>query len=196
MPNAAMPEARIRHEYQTALAEIARRIAASLVGVAPQALPIRMYIAGGTALHYYTGARVSKDVDAAFSRRIALPADLDVAYRDEDGAAALLYFDRNYNDTLALLHEDAYADAQPLALPGVDAGVLDVRLLSPLDLAVSKLSRFASQDRDDIASLARHGLIDAGQLRQRAEEALGGYIGDLARLRTSIDIACRMIGPT
>ena len=191
MPNAAMPEARIRHEYQTALAEITRRIAASLVGVAPQALPIRMYIAGGTALHYYTGARVSKDVDAAFSRRIALPADLDVAYRDEDGAAA-----RNYNDTLALLHEDAYADAQPLALPGVDAGVLDVRLLSPLDLAVSKLSRFASQDRDDIASLARHGLIDAGQLRQRAEEALGGYIGDLARLRTSIDIACRMIGPT
>ena len=42
MPNAAMPEARIRHEYQTALAEITRRIAASLVGVAPQALPIRM----------------------------------------------------------------------------------------------------------------------------------------------------------
>lgn len=189
-----MPDARIRHQYQAALAEIARRIAASLKDVAPQALPIRMYIAGGTALHYYTGARVSKDVDAAFSRRIALPADLEVAYRDEDGAAALLYFDRDYNDTLALLHENAYHDARPLALPGVDASVLDVRLLTPLDLAVSKLSRFASQDRDDIASLARHRLIDACELRQRAEQALGGYIGDIARLRNSIDIACRMIG--
>lgn len=189
-----MPEANIHPEYRAALAEIARRIAASLQDVAPQALPIRMYIAGGTAVHWYTGVRVSKDVDAAFSHRIALPEDLEVAYRDEDGAAALLYFDRNYNDTLALLHEDAYEDAQPMALPGVDAGVLDVRLLTPLDLAVSKLSRFASQDRDDIATLARQCLIDANQLRQRAEEALVGYIGDIARLRNSIDIACRMIG--
>ena len=186
-----MHDDRTHHEYRAALAEIARRIAASLKDVSPQALPVRMYIAGGTALNHYTGARVSKDVDAAFSHRIALPENLDVAYQDEDGAAALLYFDRNYNDTLALLHEDAYADAQRLALPGVDAAVLDVRLLTPLDLAVSKLSRFASQDRDDIAGLARQGLIDATRLRQRAEEALGGYIGDLARLRNTIDIACR-----
>lgn len=33
-------KARIRHEYQAALAEIARRIAGSLRDVAPQALPI------------------------------------------------------------------------------------------------------------------------------------------------------------
>lgn len=180
-------------DYRDALAEIARRIAASLGNVAPQALPIGMYIAGGTALHLHTGVRVSRDVDAAFSRRIALPADLDVAYQAEDGAAALLYFDRNYNDTFALLHEDAYQDAQPIALPGVDPAVLDVRVLTPLDLAVSKLARYAQQDRDDILALARHGLIDAAGLRQRAEEALGGYVGDLASLRTSIDIACRMI---
>jgi hypothetical protein len=58
---------------------------------------------------------------------------------------------------------------------------------------VSKLSRFASQDHDDIVALARHGLIDAPALRQRAEAALAGYIGDLARLRGSIDMACRMV---
>lgn len=75
----------------------------------------------------------------------------------------------------------------------MDAAILDVRLLAPLDLAVSKLSRFASQDRDNIVALARHGLIDAPGLRQRAEAALAGYIGDLARLRGSIDIACRMV---
>lgn len=189
------PEANVHPHYQSALAEIARRIAASLRDVPPIALPIRMYIAGGTALHFYTGERVSNDVDAAFSHRIALPEDLEVSYADADGAARLLYFDRNYNDTLGLLHEDAYDHSQPIILPGVDARVLDVRLLSPLDLAVSKLGRFASQDRDDITSLALHGLIDAGQLRQRAEQALGGYIGDLARLRNSIDMACRMIGP-
>ena len=147
-----------------------------------------MYIAGGSALHLYTGSRVTRDVDAAFSHRIALPDDLEVSYPAEDGNAALLYFDRNYNDTLGLLHEDAYDNAIPIALHGVDRAVLDVRLLSPLDLAVSKLGRFSSQDREDIRTLARAGLINADALRQRAEEALGAYIGNLDRLRGSIDI--------
>lgn len=99
----------------------------------------------------------------------------------------------NDNDTLGLLHEDAYGDANAISLPGVDAAILDVRLLSPLDLAVSKLGRFSSQDREDIRTLARSGLISADALRQRAEEALGRYIGNLDRLRGSIDIACKDI---
>ena len=187
------PDTPARREFFGALGEIAGRIAASLHGVAPRLLPIRMYIAGGTALHVYTGERVTNDVDAAFSHRIALPENLEVAWRDADGASRLLYFDRNYNDTLALLHEDAYDDSQPIALPGVDEAVLDVRLLSPLDLAVSKLGRFSSQDRDDIAALARNGLIDANGLSNRAEEALVAYVGDTTRLRNTIDIACRMV---
>lgn len=81
------PEVRIQREFRDALAEMARRIADSLQGVSQAVLPIRMYIAGGTALHVYTGSRVSNDVDAAFSRRIALPEDLEVAYRDSDGLA-------------------------------------------------------------------------------------------------------------
>ena len=75
----------------------------------------------------------------------------------------------------------------------MDPHVLDIRLLTPLDLAVSKLARFGQQDREDIASLGRHGLIAELPLRQRAEQAMGGYIGDLARLRSSLDIACRML---
>ncbi|WP_407352752.1 DUF6036 family nucleotidyltransferase [Luteimonas sp. R10] len=190
------PRTHAQREYLTALGEIVQRIAGSLRNVSPQALPIRMYIAGGAALHFYTGERVSRDVDAAFSRRIALPENLEVAYRDADGAAQLLYLDRNYNDTLALMHEDAYDDARPLALPGVDACVLDVRLLSPLDLAVSKLGRFAGQDREDIVALARHGLIDAASLRHRAEAALTAYVGDTARVQNTIDIACRIVDNT
>ena len=61
------------------------------------------------------------------------------------------------------------------------------------DLAVSKPGRFSSQDREDIRTLARSGLINADALRQRAEEALGRYIGNLDRLRGSIDIACKDI---
>jgi hypothetical protein len=80
-----------------------------------------------------------------------------------------------------------------LALEGVDSGVLDVRLLSPLDLAVSKLGRFSSQDQDDIGSLARHRLITYAALRQRAEDALQGYVGDTARVQGVIEVAVRLV---
>jgi hypothetical protein len=151
-----------------------------------------MFVAGGAALHFYTGERVSRDIDAAFSHRIALPENLEVAYRDADGAARLLYLDRQYSDTLALMHEDAYDDSVPLSLEGIDAHVLDVRLLSALDLAISKVGRFSSQDRDDIALLARRKLITSARLRRRAEEAMGGYVGDLTRLQGSIRLACEI----
>jgi len=187
------PEPYTRREYVAAFVELASRIAAALKDVAPRALPIQMYVAGGAALHFHTGERVSVDVDAVFSRRVVLPDRLDVAYRDEDGAARLLYFDRQYNDTLGLMHEDAYVDSLPLTLPGIDSRVLDVRILTPLDLAVSKLGRFSEQDRADIAALARRKLIDPTRLESRATEALGGYVGDTTRLRGSIASAKKII---
>lgn len=189
------PEAWTRREYVTAFTEVARRIAASLANLPAGILPIRMYVAGGAALHFYTGERVSADIDAVFSRRIALPSSLDVAYRDVDGGARLLYFDRQYNDTLGLVHEDAQQDSLPLTLDALDAGVLDVRLLTPVDLAVSKLGRFSSQDLADIESLARRGLITAAALEARALEALSGYVGDTQRLRGNIEAAVRAISP-
>jgi len=152
-----------------------------------------MYVAGGAAVHFYTGERISKDIDAVFSRRIVLPEDLEVFYRDADGASRMLYFDRQYNDTFGLLHEDAQDDSVPLSIEGIDPGILEVRLLSALDLATSKLGRFSIQDRDDIASLARRKLISSAKLRQRAEEALVGYVGDTTRLQGSIELAVRIV---
>lgn len=187
------PNAAARPEYVAAFRELAARIAAALKEVSNTALPIQMIVAGGAAMHLYTGARISRDVDAVFSRRIALPEDLEVAYRDVDGAARTLYFDRQYSDSFALMHEDAHEDSIGLTLPGIDARRLDVRLLTPLDLAVSKLSRFSEQDRNDIATLARRGLIDAPTLRRRAQQALAGYVGDVDRVRGSIELGCRIV---
>jgi hypothetical protein len=130
---------------------------------------------------------------SALPRR-ALPIKMYVAggaYRD--GAARLLYFDRQYSDTCALRHEDAYDDSVLLSLEGHDDRVLEVRLLSALDLAVSKLGRFSSQDRDDITALARRKLIESGPLRLRAEQALSAYVGNTERVQGSIEIACRIV---
>jgi hypothetical protein len=187
------PDRNARPEYIAAFGELASRIEASLAGVPKAVLPIRMFVAGGAALHMYTGERVSRDIDATFSHRIALPENLETAYRDADNAARLLYFDRQYNDMFGLMHEDAQEDSVPLTIEGLNPRILEVRLLSPLDLAVSKLGRFSSQDRDDIAALARHKLITATKLRQRAEEALVGYVGDTTRLQGSIELATRIV---
>ena len=187
------PDRRAQPGYLEAFARIAAKIAARLKDVNPKQLPIRLFVAGGAALHLYTGSRVSVDIDGVFSRRVVIDDQLEASYRDADGRARVLYFDRNYNDTLGLMHEDAQDDSERVDLPGVDGKVLEVRVLTPLDLAVSKLSRFSDQDRADIELLAREKLIDAKQLRKRAEEALGGYVGDVASVRTTIDLAWRIV---
>ncbi|HEX4242061.1 MAG TPA: DUF6036 family nucleotidyltransferase [Steroidobacteraceae bacterium] len=187
------PSSATRPEYLAAFTELVRRIADPLRELPKQGLPIKMYVAGGAAMHFYTAERVSNDIDAVFSRRIVLPDDLEIAYQDADGRARLLYFDRQYNDTFSLTHEDAHDDSIPLSLKQIDASVLDVRLLSALDLAVSKISRSSSQDHGDIAALAKHGLIRSAALRRRAVQAMGGYVGNLDTLKGAIDIACRLV---
>jgi hypothetical protein len=176
--------------YLEAFTELMKRLAAATRG-ANKALVV--CVAGGAAVHLYTGSRVSKDVDAKVMARFIPPDNLEVSYEDRDGHARLLYFDTQYNDSYALLHEDAYEDAIPIALPGIDPARLDVRLLSPVDLAVSKLSGFEAHDQEDLRALAREGLITGSAVRRRAEEALPAYAGDVARVKSSIARAEQMI---
>ena len=187
------PALRPDPEYLKAFAQIMSRIERAL-GPKRPAKPVAVCVAGGAAMHFYTGERFSNDIDATILARVMLdPRELQVAYRGGDGHARLLYFDTQYNDSFALLHHDAYDDALPISVEGVDSRRLEVKLLTPLDLAVSKLSRFSAQDQDDISALARAGLIDAAALRRRAEAALPDYVGKLDRIKTSIDAACRLV---
>lgn len=190
---AKRPALRPDAEYLKAFAKIMTRIEHALEPKRP-ARPVIVCVAGGAAMHFYTGERYSNDIDAKIMARVMLdPDELQVAYRGEDGHARLLYFDTQYNDSFALLHHDAYGDALPIPVKGVDPRRLEVRLLTPLDLAVSKLSRYSEQDQDDIRALARVRLIDAAALRRRAEAGLPDYVGNLDRIRNSIDLACRLV---
>lgn len=187
------PDRRAWAGYLEAFATVVGKVSEQFVGLDPKQLPVRLYVAGGAALHLRTGSRLTEDIDGVFSRRVVLEKDIEAVYRDPDGRARMLYLDRNYNDTLGLLHENAYDDADPLELPGLNRKVLDVRVLTALDLAVSKLARYGEQDRQDIELLAREKLIKAAPLRKRAEEALRGYVGKLETVRTSIDLACSLV---
>jgi hypothetical protein len=60
-------------------------------------------------------------------------------------------------------------------------------------LRLAKISRFSSHDRDDITSLSKHGLIKSAALRRRSEQAMENYVGNLDTLKSTINLACRIV---
>ncbi len=174
---------------RTALAEGLRELFKQLAERLGLTSPVNVYLAGGMAVHLYTANRVTTDVDAEFGGRIYLPNDLMVEVSLEDGTQQVVYLDTNYNSTFALMHKDYLDDSIP-----VDLGVeqFRVRVLSPVDLAVSKIARFAENDREDIAALVRRGLTNANEIEARANEALGGFIGGEAMLKLNLRDAVQL----
>ncbi|CAG9183915.1 hypothetical protein LMG32289_05461 [Cupriavidus pampae] len=167
----------------TALAEGLRTLLAELEARLGLDRPLKVFLAGGMAVHLYTANRVTTDVDAEFGGRVLLPSDLVVELTREDGTPQVMYFDTNYNSTFALMHEDYQDDAIP-----ADLGLTHLQLyvLSPVDLAVSKIARLADNDKDDIAALVRLGLTSADAIEARATSALAGFVGGQAMLRLNL----------
>jgi hypothetical protein len=60
-------------------------------------------------------------------------------------------------------------------------------------LAVSKIARFADNDKEDIVALASLGLLTAEALESRAVAALGGFVGGLGMLRLNIRDAVALV---
>lgn len=168
---------------RTALAEGLRELFKQLEERLSLRSPVNVYLAGGMAVHLYTASRVTTDVDAEFDGRVYLPNDLMVEVTLEDGTQQVVYLDTNYNSAFALMHEDYLDDSIPVDL-GMDQ--IRVHVLSPVDLAVSKIARFADNDKDDIAALVRLGLTSADEIEHRATSALAGYIGGQAMLKLNL----------
>lgn len=168
---------------RTALAEGLRKLFKQLEQRLSLRQPLTVYLAGGMAVHLYTASRVTTDVDAEFAGRVLLPQDVLVDVVLEDGTPQVIYLDTNYNPTFALMHEDYQEDSIPVDL-GLDQ--IQVRVLSPVDLAVSKIARLADNDREDIRALVATGLTSADEIEERATSALGGYVGGIEMLRLNL----------
>lgn len=170
----------------TAMSEGVRKLFKLLEDRLSLSRPMVVYLAGGAAVHLYTAGRATTDVDAEFSGRICIPSDLAVEVTLEDGSNQIVYFDTNYNPTFALMHEDYPNNS---ILTDLGSSMIQVRVLSPVDLAVSKIARFADNDKEDIIALVNAGLVTANEIRQRATPAMAGYIGGLAMLKINLDEA-------
>jgi hypothetical protein len=173
----------VSFHLHTALAQGMRELFAELSSRLALRSPLTAYLAGGMAVHLYTGKRVTTDVDAEFSARVLIPNDVAIEVVGDDGQPQLIYIDTNYNPMFALLHANYQQDAI-----AIDLGLEHIRLrvLSPVDLAVSKLARFAEIDREDIRDLVRLGIVSAAEIETRGNQALQDYIGNRAMVQLNL----------
>jgi hypothetical protein len=180
-----------------ALRVVVDKIDATVRSGGYEGAPIDMILAGGLAMHHYSRSRYTHDIDASFSRRIILPVkELTTQFVGADGKPSILYFDNNYNPTLGLMHPDYEQDSKEWQGIGNEQRIVKLRVIAPVDLALSKISRFSEQDREDIMTLAKLGLINAAAVRDRAKEAMKYYVGNKTSVLTSIDLVCRSMAGT
>lgn len=157
------------------------------------------YLAGGAATYLHlirasassaSEARYSEDADIQFSRPLNLH-DVVVGYTDREGEERVLALDRTYNIDIGMRHPDCFANAEHLF--DSSNGRLRLYMLSPLDLATTKVGRFEDHDRMDIELLARARLLDADEFERRAREALEYLATDTRMVEINIREAVEMI---
>ena len=137
-------------------------------------LIINCYIAGGSAVNFYTGNRGTGDLDFELDKRIELPKlELDFQ-KDNVTLLQKLFIDAIYLDVF----NENYQDGHVVTIKPF--------VFSPEDLVISKLSRWAKNDRNDARELVRLGLVNQDVLEEKIEDALIDYIGLNTFLRYNI----------
>jgi len=139
-----------------------------------KASPVKAYLTGGAAIHFYTQMRVSDDVDVILSNNVQIPQDLVVLWLNKEGNIEQIAYDYNYTPTLGILHED-YEDRATL-VKTID-GKFQIYVLHPIDLIISKLVRYAANDEADIKAMVEHGYIDKQRLTELADDAINVGVG-------------------
>lgn len=155
-------------------------------------VPVHAYLAGGMAVNYHTGTRMSQDVDIQWSHRLAMPPDLqtfEVVDPEDPEEFHVVSMDGGFGDYLGSFHPDWMQDSIEIGR----FGDIVLHVISALDLAVSKIGRFTDRDRDDIRDLAEEGLFTPDALEARGKEAIEFYVGDTTfieyNLRDAVEIA-------
>lgn len=154
---------------------------------------IKAYIFGGCAVHIYTNARGSNDLDVEIeaTKKLdvkSLVLDLDEVYfTDPVRGESLLVMDDTFQIGITpVLSPDFKERAIPLSV--CKDKVLHVYLVSAVDIAVSKLSRYGTGDEEDIVELYKNKRFTLDEFKVAAYEALD-YTATPDSLRPNIEHA-------
>lgn len=140
---------------------------------------VKAFIFGGCAFHIHTNARGSNDIDAEIHAIKQLRKEdillflknNDVEYIDNNNLETNLEFDPGFNTSLASIDPDYIERTIPL----LTEHVVEVYLVSGLDLAVSKLARLSDRDIEDIKELFLKNKFTLEELEKSANNAMDYY---------------------
>ncbi len=128
-----------------------------------------IYLAGGAAVHFYTNARRSDDIDAIMEPiKPAIPDHLGTTW-DNNGVIESVSFDTTYHPYFGLLAEDYMDRAVHIKEIG---GNVSLYVLHPIDLVITKVLRYSDADAEDIEHLVRHKEFDIELFKQLVQESL------------------------
>jgi hypothetical protein len=163
----------IAQSFKEAIIEMMEEIAKQIPN-SHKHTPVKAYLTGGGAVHYYCNSRVSDDVDLIMQYAVKIPNDLFVVWLNDEGTLEQVHYDYTYNSTLGLLHED-YED-RAIHMITIDEK-FEINLLSPVDLIISKLVRFAQNDEEDISNIIKTGKVNKDALFELAMDAINVGVG-------------------
>ncbi len=163
----------VPHSFKEAIIEMMKHIAKEIPD-SHKKVPVKAYLTGGGAVHYYCNSRVSDDIDLIMQFSVKIPENLFVVWMNEEGVLEQVHYDHTYNSTFGLLHED-YED-RAVHMVTID-DKFEIYLLSPEDLIISKLIRFAQNDVEDIRNIIATGRVDKGLLYALATDAISVGVG-------------------
>jgi hypothetical protein len=163
----------IATSFKDAIIEMMQEIAKAIPDSHKQT-PVKAYLTGGGAVHYYCNSRVSDDVDLIMQYTVKIPEDLFVVWLNEEGTLEQVHYDYTYNSTFGLLHEE-YEDRAVHMITIEEK--FEIYLLSPEDLIISKLIRFAQNDEEDIQNIIKTGKVDKKLLYELAKDAIRVGVG-------------------
>ena len=159
--------------FKDAIIEMMMQIAKEIPDVHKK-VPVKAYLTGGGAVHYYCDSRVSDDIDLIMQFSVKIPENLFVVWMNDEGMLEQVHYDHTYNSTFGLLHED-YED-RAVHMITIDEK-FEIYLLSPEDLIISKLIRFAQNDEEDIRNIIATGKVDKDFLYELATDAINVGVG-------------------
>lgn len=103
----------------------------------------------------------------------------------EDGVRRQVSLDNNFTPMLGPLHEDYVEDAIQLQTRFKDSP-LWIYVVTPEDLAVSKLGRYSERDREDILTLLRKNKMTLSSFEKRANDAISYYVGNASVVKSHL----------
>ena len=134
---------------------------------------VKAYLSGDAAVYFYTRNFLRPNINVDFEGRFHLSDKILSIVELQTNALQLLYFDINYNPNIKLLHEDYQLDST-----GLDLGLsmIELYILAPVDLAVSKVLSTSEYDKQDVADIIRLGFASRQDITNRGMEAIDSVI--------------------